>query len=107
MGIAVSVMFFVAAVVWLGIALYERDMIAVLMFLVSAAAGVLNIVLPNAGIHIAVGIMAFVEAVWCLILLVWVVSENDGDTGVILGLGAFLLFAWAVTFGILQLVIVV
>ena len=109
MAIAVSVMLFVAALAWFAIALSEKEPIAIIMFLVSVAGGVLNIVLPIMGIQIAVGVLAFVEAIWCAILLIWIIGESglDDAIGVMCAIGAFLLFAWAVVFGILQLTIVV
>lgn len=108
MAIAVSVMLFLAALVWIGVAFHHKDPISIGMILVSAAAGVLNLVLPNLGIHISVGIVCFVEAIASLVLMLWIIMENEGDRGVgiLLSIGAFLLFAWTTVFGILQLTIV-
>ena len=110
MAVAESVLLFLATVAWFCIAIAKRDLIASLMTILSAAAGVLQLALPLYGIRIAVGIVTFLEAIGCLALLLFIIAESDGPgegLAVLLGIGAFLLFAWAVTFGILQFCIVV
>jgi len=112
MVIAVSVLLFIATVVWFFIALGEKDWLAALLCVASGAAGVLQLALPCLGIHIFVGVMTFIEAVGCLVLLIWMIAETGRGgpgkgLGAILSFCAFLLFAWAVTFGILQFAIVV
>lgn len=112
MQIAVAVQLFIAALVWFLVAFggKRKDAVAGVLFLLAAAAGVFQLVLPVLGIQIAVAIVVFVQAIASLILMVWLLVEgHHGARGLgnALALGAFLLFAWAVVFGILQLTIVV
>ena len=113
MAIAVSVLLFIACVIWLIVSAANRGVdrfLAFLAFLATCAGGVLNIATDLLGIRIAVGILTLLHAIPTGILCI-IASRESGGSGaglaMLFSIAMFLLMAWTIVFGILQLTIVV